>query len=114
MTIKQFPFNPNTAQNGDVLVHRSWGSVVYIGKHPTQQNRYVVWDTVEPCFLTVSVDSMTKEVECEEKWVNLTVDLYNGGLLPSRLYSTKAEAEEAGKHTVEFVCTTSIIVPKTY
>lgn len=114
MITKQLPFNPNTAQNGDVYIHRTFGCCIYIGKSPQDDDRFVVWSRPYSTFKIVTAEAMTKEVECEEKWVNLTVDLYNGGLLPSRLYSTKAEAEEAGKHTVEFVCTTSIIVPKTY
>lgn len=114
MLIKQFPFNPNTAQNGEDYMHRTFGHCVYIGKSPSDNGFYVVWSTPYSAFKVVMAEALTREVECEEKWVNLTVDLYNGGLLPTRLYSTKAEAEEAGKHMVEFVCTTSIIVPKTY
>lgn len=30
MIINRIPFNPETAQNGDVLVHRDLGKVVYI------------------------------------------------------------------------------------
>ena len=114
MRITQLPFNPNTTQNGDVLVHRTFGECLYIGKSPQDKDLFVVWSKPYSAFKVVAPEAMTKEVECEEKWVNLTVDLYNGGLLPSRLHSTKAEAEEDGKHMVDFVCTTSIIVPKTY
>jgi len=112
MIINQVPFNPETAKNGDVLVHRAWGPVVYIGQHPAQKERYVVWDTVEPCFRTVVPESLTKEVEMVEKWVNLFTDLYNGGLIPSKLFDTKELAEVSGRNTIEYVCTVSIMVPK--
>lgn len=112
MIIKQIPFNPETAQNGDVLVHRDLGKVVYIGQHPAQKERCVIWDRVDSCLSTVNQESVTKEVEMVEKWVNLSTDLYNGGLIPSKLFNTKELAEVSGRHTIEYVCTVPIMVPK--
>lgn len=114
MITVQIPFNPETTQNGDVLVHRTWGKVAYVGQHPAQPHRYVVWDSVGSCFRTVLRDSLTKEVETVEKWMNI----YNPSgvdktlLTNSVLFSSKEAAEENIIFTRPYLCTVSIMVPK--
>ena len=112
MITTKLPFNPNTAQNGEDYMHRTFGHCVYIGKSPSDNGFYVVWSTPYSAFKVVMAEALTREVECEEKWVNLTVDLYNGGLIPSKLFNTKELAEVSGRHTIEYVCTVPIMAPK--
>jgi hypothetical protein len=114
MIINQVPFNPETAKNGDVLVHRAWGPVVYIGQHPAQKERYVVWDSIGSCFRTVLRDSLTKEVETVEKWMNIYDPSGENKnlLIHSVLYPSKEAAEANILVTRPYLCTVSIMVPK--